>query len=560
MVSSENKLISGKENDASDMQSSKATKKKGPSKTGRLSRPVICICNDLFAPALRSLRQVARVHTFVQPSTSRVVNRLKYICNKEGFKTSAQGLTALAEFTECDIRACLNTLQFLNRKNEILNVVDVGSQVVGRKDMTSSIFDIWREVFQKRKPKMKGPALDSHKQGTEDFARLHDLISHHGDYELGVEGIYENFLHVRYHDSAMEKTVKCLDFLCDSDLLIQRTMRNQHFFLYVYQPSINIAIRRLVAQVEKPSIEWPKSFQRYRAVLIEKKDLLKSWVNSISPATSRYLSIKSIVEDVVSSLLCILSPPGLRPVASQLLSEKEREEINQLVNTMIDYAVTYKKAKVLPSYGSHRQDANLDAQALCFDPPINDFVKFKDYTSGHRLLSSAMQQILTHEVERQTILRESTARTARASRAAIMEHGTSITEDFEAHAGQANLLLSLGESSPKFSIPEVETNKSGGPITNPSKSIASIKAAVINNATESIVNSKSKLVDAMKKPSGSFNFFDRFKRSSQKGTENNEKSAGCLLTSQRDSRPLLFKFNEGFTNAVKRPVRLREFL
>ncbi len=99
--------------------------------------------------------------------------------------------------TECDIRSCLNTLQFLNRKKHSLKTVctllfcvqpcsifwkhfatslavhnltvinarvllwvvwqnlsyeilclqvDVASQVIGRKDMTSSIFDIWGEV------------------------------------------------------------------------------------------------------------------------------------------------------------------------------------------------------------------------------------------------------------------------------------------------------------------------------------------------------------------------------------------------------------------------------
>lgn len=92
---------------------------------------------------------------------------------------------------EGDIRSCLNTLQFLNRKKQNLKTVqcvlthfaclwtiyrkfeqlalqlgrvleiiqstwlwlwylvlqlDVGSQVIGRKDMTSSIFDIWGEV------------------------------------------------------------------------------------------------------------------------------------------------------------------------------------------------------------------------------------------------------------------------------------------------------------------------------------------------------------------------------------------------------------------------------
>lgn len=31
----------------------------------------------------------------------------------------------------------------------------------------------------------------------------------------------------------------------------------------VYQPAIAITVRDLVAQNERPNIEWPKSFQRY---------------------------------------------------------------------------------------------------------------------------------------------------------------------------------------------------------------------------------------------------------------------------------------------------------
>lgn len=53
---------------------------------------------------------------------------------------------------------------------------------------------------------------------------------------------------------------------------------------------------------------------RCRALTVEKKDLLKSWHNKISPSISRHISIESFVEDVVSPFLHILSPQTLRPV------------------------------------------------------------------------------------------------------------------------------------------------------------------------------------------------------------------------------------------------------
>ena len=41
----------------------KSTKKKGPTKT-QMQRPIVCICNDLYTPALRNLRQHALIVRF----------------------------------------------------------------------------------------------------------------------------------------------------------------------------------------------------------------------------------------------------------------------------------------------------------------------------------------------------------------------------------------------------------------------------------------------------------------------------------------------------------------
>ena len=49
-----------------------------------LNRPIICICNDLYAPALRPLRDVALVVHFRAPSSDRLAARLQQICKHEG--------------------------------------------------------------------------------------------------------------------------------------------------------------------------------------------------------------------------------------------------------------------------------------------------------------------------------------------------------------------------------------------------------------------------------------------------------------------------------------------
>ncbi|CAH9071877.1 unnamed protein product [Cuscuta europaea] len=547
LVSAERKSYAEKENDPQGVHSVRKSSKK-KERNASLLRPVICICNDLYAPALRPLRQVAKVHVFVQPTVARVVNRLKYICNKEGVKTSSIGLTALVEFAECDIRSCLNTLQFLNKRKETLNVLELSSQVVGRKDASRSAFDIWKEIFQKRKARNERKHNSSLRHISNDFESLHSLISNRGDFDLIFDGIHENILHLRYNDPMMQTSAKSLNILGDSDIIHQYIMRTQHMPLLAYQPSFAIAIHGLVAQVERPNIEWPKSFHRYRTSSIEKMETFHLWHNKMTPFISRHLSTRSFVEDSISPLLHILSPPTLKPVSLHLLSEKDKRDLAQLVDTMVSYAITYKNIKSDPSLGSMKHDHALDSSMLSFEPPIGGFINFKGYFSCHSMLASAMKSVLVHEVEKQKILQSSRSQ---------LGHPTDSSMD-EKHPSIRSKNTSLVPS--RFHSMNTSTDNDPSVTSTPRiQKMSELSASSSPSATEVNEVAPAKASSEKKKPTkGSFNFFDRFKKLNSKGSQ--EINSANQGPTERDSRPLLFKFNEGFTNAVKRPVRIQEFL
>ncbi|PIN00712.1 hypothetical protein CDL12_26782 [Handroanthus impetiginosus] len=543
LVSDERKNDTGKEIVAQEAHSNrKASRKK--QRSSLLLRPVICICNDLYAQALRPLRQVAKVHIFVQPTVSRVVNRLKYICNKEGLKTSSIALSALAECTECDIRSCLNTLQFLHKRKEILNMLDISSQVVGRKDATKSAFDVWKEIFQKRRGKRARKSNNSDGSMSNDFEFLYSMISNRGDYDLLLDGIHENMLQLRYVDPMMEKTVQCLDNLIISDITNRYIMRTQQMFLQVYQPPIAIFIHGMIAQLEKKDIEWPKSFQRHRTILAERMDMFLTWHNRMPPYISRHLSTKSFVEDSVSPILHILSPPSLRPVAVHLLSDKEKGDLEQLVNSMVSYAITYKNIKSDRSGTLRHEDAS-DATALILDPPLSEFIHFKGYSSCHFDLALAVKQVLVHEVEKQKILQVSLSKSTKLD----MKENHALAEN-NTGSGQSSKSSYANEFSDK------KTNMKSG-VSIPSN----LPVAEPGSGGCSTAINKVKSAERTKKRSGSLtSFFDRFRKVSHEGSQNTNNVAQKPGAVKRDSHPLLFKFNEGFTNAVKRPVRVREFL
>lgn len=83
-----------------------------------LTRPLICICNDHFAPALRELKNHAALFVLPPPGELRLVQRLKAICGTERLSVSGTSLAELCQATGNDIRSSINTLQFAALRTE----------------------------------------------------------------------------------------------------------------------------------------------------------------------------------------------------------------------------------------------------------------------------------------------------------------------------------------------------------------------------------------------------------------------------------------------------------
>lgn len=224
-----------------------AKKRKKKEEPKMLQRPIICICNDLYVPALRGLRKEAKLVKMAEPTAQRLVGRLKLVCEKENIKAERQALTMLHELHTGDIRSCLNALQMLAVDGRTIDVSRIREQSAAVRDSKGGgLFDVWTSVFRVAGAQGGGAAKKMPEFKDDALAHLRLILKRHfSDMGLILQGCHHNYLKVKYTDSCMLKTAKCLEELAESDVIAQQIAAHQHWSLSPYLVSLDLNSRTL---------------------------------------------------------------------------------------------------------------------------------------------------------------------------------------------------------------------------------------------------------------------------------------------------------------------------
>ncbi|XP_019476166.1 chromosome transmission fidelity protein 18 homolog, partial [Meleagris gallopavo] len=379
-----------------------------------LLRPVICICNDQYVPALRPLRQQAFLLSFPRTAPSRLAQRLGEIAQQQGMRADMGALLALCEKTENDIRSCINTLQFLHgRGQKELDVRMVQTMRIGLKDQNKGLFSIWQEIFQlprvQRHHIGMDPSLPNHLLADEDelshlgvrtaltasshrFHRVLHLASSSGEQEKLAQGLYENFLNMKLRDSSFGSVCLALEWLCFSDMLSRAVLHRQSFQLMRYLPFLPVAFHLLFAATSIPRLSYPSSHHEALAKLNHMQNLMVSMVSGITASARSRAGQQSLVLEVLCLLLDIIAPK-LRPVNTQLYSLKEKQQLAALISTMLAYNLTY-----------HQERLPEGQYVYKLDPNVEDVCRFPDLPARKQLTYQA-KQLIAHEIEMEKMRR-----------------------------------------------------------------------------------------------------------------------------------------------------------
>ena len=423
------------------------TRAKGKGRGGRvkrgqrLMRPIICICNDVYAPALRQLRREARVFVMEEPRRSRLVSRLAEVCAAEGVQADTLVLNQLAAMAGDDVRTCLNTLQFAHRAHGgRVDLALLKRMNVGAKDGTKSVTQALERVFH-APPEAQGrgalasppdqPGGGGRDQGqpqhVQAFVRMHDALYYGADMDRLVEGCHENYCLVGSSRSSdvvqLKRTAEAAAVLGELDVALTQVGASQNWSLSVPIPSALLRVRALTARtMERPKLRWPLAGAALRRGILVRQAVMDSFLAGAHPAARR-MGQAHIAAELVGPLVAIASPP-MRSLAASVMKADERRKLDAVVGIMADYGLTYVPRERDTGRGGGERSWNPAGNksggigsggdgvgssvvategevvgGFALEPPIDLFLHMGGHPGTFRRLDGAVREMVAHAIE-----------------------------------------------------------------------------------------------------------------------------------------------------------------
>ncbi|KAG0169481.1 hypothetical protein DFQ30_003575 [Apophysomyces sp. BC1015] len=388
-----------------DLQDASADRRKGKSKPQTpLLRPIICICNDLYVPALRPLRAVSHCVSFRPIPMLTVARRLQEICDYEGLQSDLKTLSTLSETMNGDIRSCLNTLQFIQGKGSSVTRGSLSEAGLDQKDAAKSLFTIWEEIFNAPDARKK-TSVQKASDGDKYLGRLTRSVIHNGETERIMQGCFESYIHMRFHDVAMQKCVQMSEWLDFYDHVNHRANVLHENSMYGFLPYPIVNFHRFFAgstfqehRVEYPRVDYT-NYTKRKAL----QSVIELFLSGVHPVRRRFFDRTIVATELMPRLIGILSPE-LRPVNKQLLKPAEKMVLSRLIDIMIEFGLTFVQEKT-----------SGDQFAYHLDPPVEQILNFEQGAKSTLPHRYAIRQLLSQEIETELLRRREEAADSRSS-------------------------------------------------------------------------------------------------------------------------------------------------
>ncbi|SNX83885.1 related to CTF18 - Chromosome Transmission Fidelity factor [Melanopsichium pennsylvanicum] len=551
-----------------------------------LLRPIICICNDLYAPSLRPLRPMAKLIRINKPPTNLVVKRLREICEAESLSVEARGLSLLAELTNGDIRSCLNALEFAKTKNIALTEAAVKTASIGIKDTGGTVHKAWEMLFRRQNRKqaaassMKGAnahaadadgspwnssrkasdqtLISDSREKQKDFAlvdtpqenvsRIVQEVISCSEYDKLAQGCFEHYPTLRAADGGWKRYRQVHDWLHFGQSISARAWSHGNYELLGFMPWSFVCWHLLFAHVGNALPEYPKVDYENHLKRSAFTEIITQAVGILPANVRSQFNRHSVITELGPSLMRILTP-DLRPINNQLSRAEDKQAFSSLVSIMTSLNIKFVPDKI------SEEEAALTGQSAGqlvykLDPPLDVFTQFEGKRSKEVGPSRfAVRQLVAREMERLTLRKNAGVEAGEDHAGSTSKSATAIYRSKSASANAARDAVTSKQE-------KIAVDFFGRPIMQKSATVPAAFSAV--PIPEGMGGKKGKV------PEG---------RASSASDVTSTTSGGMQAVDDAASRPVatddkaadgkikvFYRYHEGFSNAVRRPVKISSLL
>ena len=367
-----------------------------------IQRPIICICNDLYAKQLSLLRKEALVYNLKKLDEKKLTDLLNSIVKKENLPIDKTTVKNIIELSNNDIRSCLLSLQFFSyhKKNkELISQIIHDKEKLKyfcNKDFNENLFNVWNKIFYR----INNNINFSRELTYSEIKYLYDSCEEH---KKIYEGLFNNYLKISTRcDNSLEDIQKRVEL---SEIFsYEDTMQGKGFQLMPgsYENYINLSgffIHKyyFAKNFEKGLIEYTSLFYDYNSKLRNYNSILENIQENIYE--KKHILYKK--EELIINILPYIYPminPSFRELSYELLNDSEKKRVDTAINLLLYLGIDLKENTGNQEY----------KQNIYYEPDIKKLITYNKLLSedeennedNESLLNYNKQLILKAEFEK----------------------------------------------------------------------------------------------------------------------------------------------------------------
>ena len=355
-----------------------------------VKRPIICICNDLYAKVLMNMRKEALIFNIKKANPLKLLNRLKEICILENISLDSRGLKNLCEKSNYDIRVCVNSLEFLSyNKNNLALFKSISNgeklSILGRKDLTEGVFGIWGKLFTSNLEKL-------------NYNSMMDLYSSHGEYNIINDGLFINYLKVNSKENDYAGRAKLLDYLSYDDTLQKYINTTFNYEMSRFQGIPGAFAKRKFSSTERVNLEFTTTLIELKKQKKENSRIIKAMKTSYQEENNGLkISKKSFVLDLLPFIFQLIQPE-IREINTELMNKTELMHLYNSLNLMHNFGIKFNNI-------SHSNNTE-DEEIALYEPDIKKLLTFDYNTNSNLRITGKQKLIIKNEYEKYKSFKE----------------------------------------------------------------------------------------------------------------------------------------------------------